>query len=153
MIWCAHKWQKTSYTHQHRASLGLFTFGWWRHNWLGNCDAHTCKVISDSLNINFIHGDIHDRPCKNLVMAKDISWGRRPDNFGFKCLRQGYQWICHQTSSKCIMPAHRNMINMMPISTSVIAFVQVQELLFRHFQIFFEWKFLCLGSNFTKICF
>ena len=34
---------------------------WWCHDWLCNCDACTWKVISNSLDINFIHGDIHVR--------------------------------------------------------------------------------------------
>ena len=46
-------------------------FCWWRHNrllmtsqWPGNCDAITWIVISNSLDIDFIHGDIHGRSCK-----------------------------------------------------------------------------------------
>ena len=34
--------------------------------WPDNCDAITWKVISNSLDIDFIHGDIHGRSCKNL---------------------------------------------------------------------------------------
>ena len=33
--------------------------------WPGNCDANTWQVISDSLDIDFIHGDIHGRSRKN----------------------------------------------------------------------------------------
>ena len=54
-----------------RASLSRFTFCWWRHNqlamtsqWPDNCDANTWQVISNSLDIDFIHSDIHGRSCK-----------------------------------------------------------------------------------------
>ena len=33
--------------------------------WPDNCNANTWQVISNSLDIDFIHGDIHGRPCKN----------------------------------------------------------------------------------------
>ena len=32
--------------------------------WPDNCDAITWIVISNSLDIDFIHGDIHGRSCK-----------------------------------------------------------------------------------------
>ena len=57
--------------HRPRFPLPLFMFCWWRHNRLlmtsllpDNCDATTWQVISNSLDIDFIHGDIHDRSCK-----------------------------------------------------------------------------------------
>ena len=54
-----------------------FTFCWWRHNrlamtsqWPDNCDANTWQVISNSLDNDFIHGDIHDCSCKkNLFLG------------------------------------------------------------------------------------
>ena len=53
-------------------SLARFTFCWWRLNrlamtspWPDNCDANTWQVISNSLDIDFIHGNIHGRSCKN----------------------------------------------------------------------------------------
>ena len=59
------------FTHHPRVSLARFTFCWWRHNrlamtwqWPDNCDANTWQVISNSLDIDFIHGDIHGRSCK-----------------------------------------------------------------------------------------
>ena len=53
---------------------------WWRHDWLlmtsqwpNNCDSITWIVISNSLDIDFIHGDIHGdihgRPCKKEVFS------------------------------------------------------------------------------------
>ena len=61
------------FTHLSRVSLVRFTFCWWRHNrlamtsqWPDNCDANTWQVISNLLDIDFIHGDIHTRSCKNL---------------------------------------------------------------------------------------
>ena len=47
-----------------------FTFCWWLHNrllmtsqWPVNCDASMWQVISNLLDIDFIHGDIHGRSC------------------------------------------------------------------------------------------
>ena len=61
------------FTHHPRISLARFTFCWWRHNrlamtsqWPDNCDANTWQVISNLLDIDFIHGDIHGRSCKNI---------------------------------------------------------------------------------------
>ena len=65
--------QTTLFTHRARVSLARFSFCWWRHNgllmtsqWPNNCDAITWIVISNSLDIDFIHGDIHGRSCKKL---------------------------------------------------------------------------------------
>ena len=62
------------FTHHPRVSIARFTFCWKRHNrlamtsqWPDNCDANTWQVISDSLDIDFIHGDIHGRSCKNYL--------------------------------------------------------------------------------------
>ena len=62
----------TIFSHCPCVSLALFSFCWWRHNrllmtsqWPGNCDAITWIVISNSLYIDFIHGDIHGQSCKN----------------------------------------------------------------------------------------
>ena len=59
------------FTHHPRDSFARFTVCWWRHNrlamtsqWPNNCDANTWQLISNSLDIDFIHGDIHDRSCK-----------------------------------------------------------------------------------------
>ena len=50
-----------------------FSFCWWRPNrllmtsqWPDNCDAITWIVISYSLDIDFIHGDMHGRSCKKF---------------------------------------------------------------------------------------
>ena len=68
------------FTHHPRVSLDHFTFCWWRHNrlamtsqWPGNCDANTWQVISNSLDIDYIHGDIHGRSCKNLISSPLVS--------------------------------------------------------------------------------
>ena len=42
----------------------------WRHRCIkgdNNCDARTRKEISSSLEINFTHGHIHGRSCKNIL--------------------------------------------------------------------------------------
>ena len=65
------------FTHRPRVLLARFTFCWWRQNrllmtsqWQDNCDAITWTVISNSFDIDFIHGDIHDRSCKNSVFKR-----------------------------------------------------------------------------------
>ena len=63
--------KSTIFTHRPRVSLARFSFCCWCHNWLlmtsqwaDSCDAITWIVISNSLDINFIHDDIHGRSCK-----------------------------------------------------------------------------------------
>ena len=63
----------TIFIHLPRVSLARFSFCWWRHNrllmtsqWPGNYDAITWIAICNSLDIDFIHGDIHDRSCKKF---------------------------------------------------------------------------------------
>ena len=53
-------------THRPRASLAQLTFCWWHHNrflmtsqWPNDCYASTWKMISNSLDIDFIHRDIY----------------------------------------------------------------------------------------------
>ena len=60
----------TIISHRPRVSLARFSFCWWRHNrllmtpqWPDNCDAITWIVMFNSLDIDFIHGDIHGRSC------------------------------------------------------------------------------------------
>ena len=62
-----------------RVALARFSFCWWRHNrllmtsqWPGNCDAITWIVISNSLDIDFIHGDIHGRSCKKFSLNSSV---------------------------------------------------------------------------------
>ena len=69
--------EKTMFTHRPRVSLAQFSFCWWRHHrllmtsqWPDNCDAVTWIMISTSLDIDFINGDIHDRSCKK----RQVSW-------------------------------------------------------------------------------
>ena len=69
----------TGFTHHPRVSLTRFSFCWCRHNrllmtsqWPDNCDVITWMVISNSLDVDFIHGDIHGRLCKkemHLIMS------------------------------------------------------------------------------------
>ena len=67
------------FTHRPRVSLARCTFCWWRHNrlvmtskWPDNCDANTWQVISNSLDIDFIHGDIHDQSCKKMWPTQSL---------------------------------------------------------------------------------
>ena len=63
---------KWGYSHIIPVSRELALRCWWRHNrsamtsqWPDNCDANTWQVISNSLEIDFIHGDIHGGSYKN----------------------------------------------------------------------------------------
>ena len=56
--------------------LARFSFCWWHRNrlmmtsqWPAICDAITRIVISNSLDVDFIHGDIHGRWCKNASFS------------------------------------------------------------------------------------
>ena len=66
--------KNTIFTRRLRVSLARLSFCWWRHNrllmtsqWPDNCDAITWIMISNSLDIDFVHGDIHGRSCKKLL--------------------------------------------------------------------------------------
>ena len=68
----------TIFTRRPRVSLARFPFYWWRHkrslmtsHWPDNCDAVTWIVITNSLDINFVHGDIHGLSCKNTPYPQD----------------------------------------------------------------------------------
>ena len=61
----------TIFIYRPRVSLARFSFCWLCHNQLlmtsqcpNNCDTITWIVISIWSDIDFIHGDIHDRSCK-----------------------------------------------------------------------------------------
>ena len=64
------------YTSSPFRTRSVFEFCWWRHTrllmtseWPASCDALTWIVISNSLDIEFIHGDIHDRSCKKCKFS------------------------------------------------------------------------------------
>ena len=64
----------TIFTYRHRVSLAGCSFCWWRHNrslmisqWPDNCDAITWIMISNSLDIDFIHSDIQSRSNKRFL--------------------------------------------------------------------------------------
>ena len=59
------------FTHRPCVSLAPFSFCWWHHNqllmtsqWPNNCDEIKWIVISNSLDMDFIHGEIQGRLCK-----------------------------------------------------------------------------------------
>ena len=63
--------------------LAQFSFCWWRRNqlpmtlqWPDNCDAITWIVISSSIDVGFIHGDIHGRLRKQspYLEGSSIYW-------------------------------------------------------------------------------
>ena len=56
------------FTHRLGVSISQFKFWWWRHDrltlmsqWPDNWDTIIWKVISNLLDIDFIHGDIHEK--------------------------------------------------------------------------------------------
>ena len=72
---------KTIFTHRTRVPLVRFSFCWWRHNrllmtsqWPDNCDAITWTVISNLLDIDFIHGVINSQSCKKLAYGSLRGW-------------------------------------------------------------------------------
>ena len=61
----------TIFTHRPHVSRIWFLSWWWHHNqllmmsqWPDNCGAITFTMISNSLDIYFIHGNIHGLSCK-----------------------------------------------------------------------------------------
>ena len=71
----------TTFIHLPRVSLARFSFCWCRHNWLlmtshwpDNYDAISWIVISNSLDIDFIHGDIQGQSCKTFVYVFVYVW-------------------------------------------------------------------------------
>ena len=63
------------FTHRSRVSFARVSFCWWRHNrlpmtsqWPDNCDAITWILLSNSLYIDFIHGD-DGRSCKKCTYS------------------------------------------------------------------------------------
>ena len=60
------------FTHQPHVSFARFSFCWWRHDrlpvtsqWPEYYDTISCIMISNSLDIDFINGDIHSWSCNN----------------------------------------------------------------------------------------
>ena len=97
------------FAHRPRVSLARFSFCWWRHNrllmtsqWPDSFDAITWIVISSSLDIDFIHGDIHDRSCKKTSFSSIVlvraNWRKvvvciSPDQSGGSLLSVRSSWI------------------------------------------------------------
>ena len=75
-------YKTTSFTHRPRVSLARFSFCWWRHNrllvtpqWPNNCEAITWIMVSNSLDIDFIHCDIFGWSCeKNNFATLSCRW-------------------------------------------------------------------------------
>ena len=95
----------TIFTHRLRISLARLTFCWWRPGWLlmtsqwpDNCDTITWKDISNSLDIDFIHGNIHGWSCvkPKLITAIYASWiGIGRGVIKVLCLAF-VLWLCNQ---------------------------------------------------------
>ena len=78
-----------------RVSLARFSFCWWRHNrllmtsqWPDNCDAITWIVTPYSLDIDFIHGDIHGRSRVRNFEHIWHAWFRK-------------KYLCHYAGNYC----------------------------------------------------
>ena len=71
--------KKTIYTHQHSLTYSV-SFRWWSHNWLHNIlwDLAIATWARENLqvNIDFIHGDIRDRLCQNIVMKSWVMFAK-----------------------------------------------------------------------------
>ena len=66
----------TIFTHHPHVSVAQFSFCWWCHNrllmtsqWPDNCGGITWIIISNWLDIDFIHHDIHSWSCKKLYSS------------------------------------------------------------------------------------
>ena len=73
------EWAQKQFVTRVHASFCFFWFCWRRHNrllmtsqWPDNCDAIMCIVISNSIDIDFIHGDIHGRSCKKKYFSTQL---------------------------------------------------------------------------------
>ena len=107
MTWWAQKWRSNSkrrfFTHQHCASLALFKFCWWHHNWLCNTSdditidlanrlgkvINDRKKISNLLDINFIHDNIHSLSCKKLWTGH---YCKKKNKKNIACDNAGYRF-------------------------------------------------------------
>ena len=69
---------RSLWRHCNASTLTHSVYSLWRHNrlrkslWLGNCEVSTLKVISKSLDIDFIHSNIHYRSCGTYVICSYI---------------------------------------------------------------------------------
>ena len=54
--------------------------------WPDNYDANTWQVISNSLDIDFIHYDIHGRSCKNIIFVQWNAFGNDVYKIAAICL-------------------------------------------------------------------
>ena len=87
-----------TFTHRPHVSLTWFTFCFLHHSWLlmtaqlpDSCDVSTWKMISNSLDIDFIHSDIHGRSCNKMGFQSWLKTLRSEQNgrhFAdvFKCI-------------------------------------------------------------------
>ena len=95
----------TIFTHCPLVSLTQFSLCWWRHNRLlmisqlpDICDVIMWIVISNSLDIDFIHGEIQGRSCKKIHI--------------FQCLVRYFMWNINSSlwnSTQNILPTHWKM--------------------------------------------
>ena len=111
------EYKTTRFTHRPRVSLARFSFCWWRHHrllmtsqWPDNCDAITWIMISNSLDIDYIHGDIHGQSCKNETLWHEQNDRNFPD------------------ISKCYF-LKGNSDNLFPISSNLFSIVILKKML------------------------
>ena len=59
-------------------------------HWPDNCDTITWIVISNSLDIDFIHSDIHSRSCKKHILIRwHLPWNRHQNAWWFYSVGHG----------------------------------------------------------------
>ena len=106
------------FTHHPRVSLARLWFCWWRHNqllmtsqWPDNHDAITWIVISNSLDTDFIHGDIHGGSCKKVSLnhfakAELALKGEINEWCQYPSTQTGLALLSKQTMANCVMKDH-----------------------------------------------
>ena len=125
--------QTTIFSHRPRVSLAWFLFCWWCPNrllmtsqWPDNCEVITWIVISNSFDIDFIHGHIHGWSCKKKIHSV------------FAPLNTAWQLLTHRglvapsgalwLSVRCVMTS---LIPMNQFSLYAFSYVQIQYPIFK----------------------
>ena len=152
------------FTHRPRVPHSRFSLCWWRLNWMlmtpqwsDNCEAIMCTVISNSLHIDFIQGDIHGRswvlfaPNVTRHINLRLTWGHLMCPGTNILLGHDDDWIHDQ-----VIIFHQNCINQCALYSSVYWRTDYAQFIqFRSLQdtiwITFEPTCCCILVNFDKI--
>ena len=83
-----------TFTHWPPVSLTWFTFCWWHHKWF--LMMHMLKAISNTLDTNFIHENIHGLPCKKIfILSYKINQVHIPYTWEMCQYNQGDEYLCN----------------------------------------------------------